>query len=67
MESFKLEAVSGGSDAQGNAVVVLGEQDSFKTYRGRATSTDVFEATLKALVEAINRVQRVHENEERRA
>lgn len=67
LDEFKLEAVSGGSDAQGNAVVVLGEHDSCKTYRGRATSTDVFEATLKALVEAINRVQRVHENEERRA
>lgn len=61
LKEFKIEAVSGGSDAQGSATVLLGEESSPKSYRGRATSTDVLEAALKALVEAINRVQRIHE------
>lgn len=61
LKEFKIEAVSGGSDAQGKAVVMLGEEGSNKSYRGRAVSTDVLEATLKALVEAVNRVQRIHE------
>ena len=61
LNEFKLESISGGSDAMGNAFILLGEKDSCKTYRGSATSTDVFEAVLLALVEAINRVLRVHE------
>lgn len=60
LKEFKIEAISGGSDAQGNAVVMLEEGNVGKIYRGRAISTDVLEAALKALVEAINRVQRIH-------
>ncbi|MBR4753127.1 MAG: 2-isopropylmalate synthase [Thermoguttaceae bacterium] len=62
LKEFKIEAVSGGSDAQGSASALLEEPNSTRVYRGRATSTDVFEAALKALVDAINRVQRAHSN-----
>ncbi|MBP5621973.1 MAG: hypothetical protein J6X44_08165, partial [Thermoguttaceae bacterium] len=62
LKEFKIEAVSGGSDAQGDASVLLEEPNSSRAYRGRATSTDVFEAALKALIDAINRVQRAHSN-----
>ncbi|MBQ2851219.1 MAG: 2-isopropylmalate synthase, partial [Thermoguttaceae bacterium] len=57
LSDFKIEAVSGGSDAQGEVVVFLNDDASKTTVRGQATSTDVFEATLRALVNAVNRVQ----------
>lgn len=57
LSDFKIEAVSGGSDAQGEVVVFLNDDASKATVRGQATSTDVFEATLRALVNAVNRVQ----------
>ena len=57
LNDFKIEAVSGGSDAQGEVVVFLNDDASKSTVRGQATSTDVFEATLRALVSAVNRVQ----------
>lgn len=60
LKEFKIEAVSGGSDAQGSATIFLEEPNSSRTYRGRGTSIDVFEAALKALVEAVNRVQSAH-------
>ena len=60
LKEFKIEAVSGGSDAQGNVNVLIAEDGSSKTYRGRATSTDVFEAAIKALIEAVNRARHSH-------
>ncbi|MBQ7813175.1 MAG: 2-isopropylmalate synthase, partial [Thermoguttaceae bacterium] len=57
LKDFKIEAVSGGSDAQGEVVVFVIDDVSKATVRGQATSTDVFEATLRALVNAVNRVQ----------
>ncbi|MBQ9873445.1 MAG: 2-isopropylmalate synthase [Thermoguttaceae bacterium] len=58
LKEFKIEAMSGGSDAQGDASAAIGVPNSTKTYLGRAASTDVFEAALKALVDAVNRVER---------
>lgn len=56
LREFKVEAVSGGPDAQGE-VVVLVEKESpeRKAYRGHGVSTDVIEGTVKALLGAINR------------
>ena len=61
LEEYKVEAVSGGSDAQGEVVVRVKDVDSNVDYRGRATSTDVLEATLMAFVDASNRIQRANE------
>lgn len=61
LREFKIDSVSGGSDAQGEVVVFVDvdAEDGTKTLvRGRATSTDVFEATAIALVDAVNRAQR---------
>lgn len=61
LEEYKVEAVTGGSDAQGEVVVRVKDADSGIDYKGRATSTDVLEATLMALVDAFNRIQRGRE------
>lgn len=58
LKEFKLEAVTGGSDAQGEAVVFLNEENSETTYQGSAVSTDIMEATFSAIVNAMNRIQR---------
>ena len=58
LKEFKVESVSGGSDAQGDVDVIVTDVDNSIDYRGHATSTDVVEATIMAIVDAINRIQR---------
>ncbi len=52
---YKLSAVSGGKDAQGEVTVQL-ENTSGATARGKGASTDIIEASAKAYVAALNRV-----------
>ncbi len=52
---YKLAAVSGGKDAQGEVTVQL-ETKSGATVRGKGASTDIIEASAKAYLSAINRV-----------
>ena len=63
LEEYKVEAVTGGFDAQGEVAVRVKDVDANVDYRGRATSTDVLEATLMALVDAVNRIQRSREKD----
>ncbi|MDO5308431.1 MAG: 2-isopropylmalate synthase [Planctomycetia bacterium] len=58
LSDFKVEAVSVGDDAQGEVVMILTIADCSCNFKGQATSTDVLEATIMALVDAINRIQR---------
>jgi 2-isopropylmalate synthase len=52
LESFTLSAVTGGEDAQGEAVVKIRQDD--RLYNGRGVSTDVVEASIRAYLAAIN-------------
>jgi 2-isopropylmalate synthase len=52
---YKLSAVSGGKDAQGEVTVQL-EIAEGMTVRGKGASTDIIEASAKAYVSALNRV-----------
>jgi 2-isopropylmalate synthase len=52
---YKLSAVSGGKDAQGEVTVQLEVTDGV-TVRGKGASTDIIEASAKAYVAALNRV-----------
>lgn len=52
---YKLSAVSGGKDAQGEVTVQL-EIAEGATVRGKGASTDIIEASAKAYVAALNRV-----------
>ena len=52
---YKLAAVSGGKDAQGEVTVQL-ETKSGASVRGKGASTDIIEASAKAYLAAINRI-----------
>jgi 2-isopropylmalate synthase len=54
---YKLAAISGGKDAQGEVTVQL-EVAKGSTVRGKGTSTDIIEASAKAYVAALNRIDR---------
>lgn len=57
LKEFKIEAVSGGPDAQGEAVVLLEEiEKPGVIHRGHGVSTDVLEASVMAMVGAVNRI-----------
>ncbi len=57
LEEYSLRAVTGGQDAMGNVVVRLKYQDAI--YLGRGVSTDVIEASIRAYLHALNRIQSV--------
>jgi len=52
---YKLAAVSGGKDAQGEVTVQIETKDG-QTVRAKGTSTDIIEASAKAYLAALNRV-----------
>jgi 2-isopropylmalate synthase len=52
---YKLAAVSGGKDAQGEVTVQL-ETKQGSTVRGKGASTDIIEASAKAYLSALNRI-----------
>ena len=54
---YKLAAVSGGKDAQGEVTIQL-EVSKGMTVRGKGASTDIIEASAKAYLDAINRIDR---------
>ncbi len=54
LRTFEVRAVSGGQDAQGEAVVHVEYQH--RTYRGASASTDIVEAGTRALLDVINRI-----------
>lgn len=54
LESYDIRAVTEGKDAQGQVVVKLKKEN--EVYTGRGVSTDVIEASIKAYVNAMNKV-----------
>ena len=52
---YKLSAISGGKDAQGEVTVQL-EIKKGLTVRGKGASTDIIEASAKAYISAVNRI-----------
>ena len=52
---FEVSAITGGTDAQGEVSVQLGEGAT--TVRGQAASTDIIVASAKAYVNALNRLE----------
>jgi 2-isopropylmalate synthase len=52
LESFSLGAVTGGEDAQGEATIKVRCGD--RLYNGRGLSTDIVEASIRALLDAVN-------------
>jgi 2-isopropylmalate synthase len=65
LESFSLGAVTGGEDAQGEATIKVRCLD--RIYNGRGLSTDIVEASIRALLDAINVLLQERENEKGKA
>lgn len=61
VKSYSIQAVTGGKEALGEAVIKI-ESDA-KIYTGRGVSTDIIEASAKAYVNAINRMVAVQERQ----
>ncbi len=53
---FHIRALTRGTDAQGEARLTVEHQG--RRYAGRAVSTDILEASAKALLEVLNRIER---------
>jgi len=56
VESYSVQSVTEGEDAQGQATLVARHRGA--EYTGRGTSTDILEATAKAWLDIANRVSR---------
>ena len=52
--NYKLDAITGGKDAQGSVRVEI--QAKGRTAIGRGTSTDILEASTKAYLDAVNKI-----------
>ncbi|HKV43913.1 MAG TPA: 2-isopropylmalate synthase [bacterium] len=59
LADYAIKAVTGGTDAMGEATVKVRDGDGL--FIGRGTSTDVLEASAKAYVAAVNKI--VHERQ----
>ncbi len=53
--TYKLDAITRGKDAQGTVRVELSVKK--KTYTGKGTSTDILEASVKAYLDALNKIK----------
>ncbi|MDR2761972.1 MAG: 2-isopropylmalate synthase [Planctomycetaceae bacterium] len=54
IKEYSVQSVTGGQDAQGEVTILLNKNG--ETYRGYAVSTDTFEASTVAILNAINRM-----------
>jgi 2-isopropylmalate synthase len=54
LEDYTIHAVTGGKDAQGEVSVRIRSVEH--TYKGRGLSTDIIEASIKACLNAVNRM-----------
>jgi len=59
---YGVEAVTDGTDAQGEAHVKI--SDGNHVYHGRGLSTDIIDASLKAYVDAVNQMLYIKETED---
>ena len=57
MREYKVDAVSGGPDAQGEVIVLIEKEGEPGTvYRGPGVSTDVIEATSQKYIQAYEKI-----------
>ncbi len=55
VSKFELHSLSGGEDAQGEAVITV--EHNGRGYRGTSASTDIVEAAAHAFLEVVNRIE----------
>ena len=59
LSDYSLRAISSGKDAQGEVTVKVVYKNV--TFTGRGTSTDIIEASAKAYLQAINKIQAIRQ------
>jgi 2-isopropylmalate synthase len=64
VRKFELHSLSGGEDAQGEAVITV--EHNGRGYRGTSVSTDIVEAAAHAFLEVVNRIESTRLSGERR-
>ncbi len=55
LRKFELHGVTGGEDAQGEAIVYV--EHNGRTYRGSSVSTNIIESSTQAFLEVVNRIE----------
>jgi 2-isopropylmalate synthase len=55
LRKFELRGVTGGEDAQGEAVVYVEHNE--RTYRGSSVSTNIVESSAQAFLEVVNQIE----------
>jgi 2-isopropylmalate synthase len=55
LDDFQLDAVTEGEDAQGDATVIIVSETGGR-YSGRGLSTDIVEASIRAYINAVNKM-----------
>jgi len=55
LRKFELRGVTGGEDAQGEAIVHVEHNE--RTYRGSSVSTNIVESSAQAFLEVVNRIE----------
>ena len=63
VRKFEVHAVTIGEDAQGEAVVYA--EQAGRSYRGSSISTNIIEASGKALLEIVNRIEQLAQSQGR--
>lgn len=63
MTQFKINAITGGADAQGEVSVSL--QEGTRLVRGIGTHTNIIQASVKAYINALNRLDQYQSNIEK--
>ena len=56
LKEFVVRSVSQGKDAQGEVTLELEVESDDRSYRGRAASTDIIEASAEAYINAVNAI-----------
>lgn len=56
LREFAVRGVTGGKDAQGEVSLELEVESDDRTFRGRAASTDIIEASAEAYLNAVNAI-----------
>jgi 2-isopropylmalate synthase len=66
LRDFAVRGVTEGKDAQGEVTLELEVQSDDRTFRGRAASTDIIEASALAYLNAVNAITSRRDRKEQR-
>ena len=66
LREFVVRSVTQGKDAQGEVTLELEVQSDDRSFRGRAASTDIIEASARAYINAVNAIAAHRERGEKR-